>query len=82
MCYEFDREWDFVIEQAKRTHSLTDIEEMLLKWRHIAYAELKDPGSHYRLMAKAEQILATGKAPEGSISGEEMLARIRARFDS
>jgi len=43
MRYEFDREWDFVIEEAKRTYSLAGVEEMLLKWRHMAYAELKEP---------------------------------------
>ena len=47
--------------------------ELLAKWRHFAYAELKDPGSYFRL-------LATGQAPAGSISGDGMKALIRQRL--
>ncbi len=56
--------------------------ELLHKWRHFAYAELKNPGTYVRMLATAARTLATGKAPEGSISGEEMKAQIRQRTRS
>lgn len=80
MRYEFDQEWEFVLEEAKHSHSLAGVAGLLVKWRHIAYAELKDPGTYYRLMAKAEQILATGKAPAGSISGDELKVLLQERL--
>jgi len=80
MLADFDREWDFVLDEAKQTHSLEDVQDLLAKWRLMAYHELKYPGSYARMMATVERTLATGKAPAGSISGEEMMARIQARL--
>ena len=40
MRYEFDREWDFALEEAKRTHSLAGITTLLATWRLWAYTEL------------------------------------------
>jgi hypothetical protein len=82
MLAEFDREWDFVLEEAKRIHSLAGVQDLLAKWRLMAYTELKQPGSYARMMSTIERTLATGKAPAGSISGEEMMARIQARLAS
>ncbi len=50
---------------------------MLHKWRHFAYAELKSPGTYFRMLATAARTLATGKTPEASISAEEMKALSR-----
>ena len=80
MLADFDREWEFVLEEAKQTHSLAGVQDLLAKWRLMAYTELKRPGSYARMMAAIEQTLATGKAPAGSISGEEMMARLQARL--
>ncbi|EWM17089.1 hypothetical protein KUTG_07393 [Kutzneria sp. 744] len=80
MRYEFDREWDHVMEEARLNHSLVGVHDLLAKWRLFAYAELKDPGSYYRILAKAEVVLRTGEAPAGSISGEEMKAIIQQRL--
>ena len=77
---EFDREWDLVLDEAKRTHDLTGVQDLIGKWRHIAYGELVDPGRYYRMMATVARTLATGQAPEGSISGEEMKALLRKRL--
>ena len=77
---EFDAEWDIVMERAKRAKDLAPIHELLSKWRHFAYAELKDPGSYFRLLATAEHRLATGEVPAGSVSGEEIKTRIRQRM--
>jgi uncharacterized protein DUF6247 len=77
---EFDREWEIVLERAKQTKDLAGVHDLLNKWRHLAYAELKEPGSYYRLLATAAHTLATGKAPPGSVSGEDMKALIRQRL--
>ncbi|MDQ3765074.1 MAG: DUF6247 family protein [Actinomycetota bacterium] len=77
---EFDREWEIVLERAKQTKDLAGVHDLLNKWRHLAYAELKEPGSYYRLLATATHTLATGKAPPGSVSGEDMKALIRQRL--
>jgi len=76
---EFDREWEFVLEQAKQEKDLTAIHSLLNKWRHLAYAELKDPGSHFRMLAKAEEIERTGTNP-GAVSIEDMRALIERRL--
>ncbi|QUQ72247.1 DUF6247 family protein [Kutzneria sp. CA-103260] len=80
MLADFDREWDFVMEEARRIHDLAGVQDLLDKWRLMAYTELKRPGSYARMMATIKTTLATGKAPAGSISGAEMLARMQARL--
>ena len=77
---EFDAEWEIVLDKAKASKDLTPVHELLAKWRHFAYAELKDPGSYFRLLATAARTLATGQAPTGSISGDGMKALIRQRL--
>lgn len=79
MVAEFDREWEFVLEQAKQDKAITAIHSLLIKWRHLAYAELKDPGSHFRMLAKAEQIERTGVNP-GAASIDDMRALIERRL--
>jgi hypothetical protein len=79
MVAEFDREWEFVLELAKQEKDITAIHSLLNKWRHLAYAELKDPGSHFRMLAKAEQIERTGSNP-GAVSIEDMRALIERRL--
>ncbi len=76
----FDAEWEIVLDKAKISKNLTPVHELLGKWRHVAYAELKDPGSYFRLLATAARTLATGQAPAGSISGDDMKALIRQRL--
>ncbi len=61
---EFDAEWEAVLDAAKHSKELAGVQSLLSKWRHIAFAELKDPGSHQRLLAKAEQIIRTGANPD------------------
>jgi Family of unknown function (DUF6247) len=77
---EFDREWEIVLDRAKRAKDLAPVHDLLTKWRHFAYAELKDPGSYFRVLATAARTLATGEAPHGSVSGEEIQALIRRRL--
>jgi hypothetical protein len=56
LAAEFDREWDIVLDRVKQSKDLTNLHELLNKWQHTAYMEARDPGSYYRMLAKAEQI--------------------------
>lgn len=76
---EFDGEWEHVLDQAKADKDLAGVHRLLHKWRHIAYAELRDRGSYSRLLAKAEQIIRTGENPTAR-SFEDMQALIRERL--
>jgi len=67
----FDSEWEFVLEEAKRSKNLAGVHELLHKWRFFALEELRKPGWYGSLQAKAEQILHTGVNP-GAVSWEDM----------
>ena len=75
----FDAEWEFVLEAAKQSKDLAGVRDLLAKWRHFAYRELREPGAYFRVLAAAEA-QRTGRAPAGSVSGAEMRARIEARL--
>ena len=79
LAAEFDSEWDIVLERAKQSKDLAGVHDLLNKWRHTAYMEMRDPGSHYRMLAKAEQILRTGRNPDAA-PFEDMQALIRQRL--
>jgi hypothetical protein len=76
---KFDADWDVVLEQAKVSKDLAGVHGLLHRWRHLAYAELRDPGCYFRLQAKAEQIICTGENPRAG-SFEDMQALIRERL--
>lgn len=76
---EFDAEWEIVLDKAKQTKDLVGVHKLLHKWRYVAYAEMRDPGSYFRLLAKAEQIMHTGENPTAR-SSEDMQALIRERL--
>ena len=61
---EFDREWEFVLERAKQDIDLAPIRSLLTKWRHVAHAELREPGVSQRLAEKVDLIQETGQNPE------------------
>ncbi|MGH3867998.1 MAG: DUF6247 family protein [Pseudonocardiaceae bacterium] len=77
---EFDREWEIVLERAKQAKDLALVHDLLHKWRHFAYSELKEPGTYFHLLATAAHTLATGKAPAGSVSAEDIKALIDRRL--
>ena len=79
LANEFDHEWEIVLDRVKQTKHLTDIHDLLAKWRHIAYAEMKDPGSHFRMLAKAELIERTGRHPD-AVPIEDIRELIRRRL--
>jgi hypothetical protein len=76
----FDAEWNIVLDRVKQAMELAPMYELLNKWRHLAYAELKDPGSYFRLLATTEHTLSTRQAPAGSVPGEDIMARIEQRL--
>lgn len=78
LAAEFDREWEIVLERVKQSMDLADLHELLNKWQHTAYMEMRDPGSYYRMLGKAEQITRTGGNPDAA-PFEEMQALIRQR---
>jgi hypothetical protein len=79
LVVEFDAEWDIVLEKAKSSRDLAGVHSLLHKWRHLAYAELRDPGSCSRLPAKTEEILRTGtNSTAGSYT--QMRALIQERL--
>ncbi len=75
----FDREWDIVLDQVKRSHDLADVHVLLAKWRHLAHAELSSPGTYFRTQAKAEEI-ARARTNSTAASIEEMHALIDRRL--
>ncbi|MGI8816444.1 MAG: DUF6247 family protein [Pseudonocardia sp.] len=56
---EFDREWEIVLDRVTQARDLADLHELLNKWRHTAYMELRDPGSYDRMLSRAERIMRT-----------------------
>lgn len=76
----FDAEWEHVLDDAKHSKDLAGVRELLQHWRHLAYQELREPGAYFRVLAVAASVQATRTAPGGSVSAEEMRARIDARL--
>lgn len=76
---EFDAEWALVMDRAKVSMELAGVQELLRKWRHIAGAEHRSPGTHARVLAKAEEIGRTGRNSTAG-SYEEMRALITERL--
>lgn len=75
---DFDHEWEIVLDQVKQSKDLANLHELLNKWRHIVYLEMREPGSYSRMLGKAEQIMRTGDNPD-AVPFEEMQALIRQR---
>lgn len=76
----FDAEWEYVLEEAKKSKDLAGVRDLLQHWRHHAYQELREPGAYFRVLATAARGQATRKAPAGSVSSEDIRARIDARL--
>lgn len=75
---EFDAEWSHVMDRAKASMELGGVQDLLRKWRHIAFTETSSPGTHARVMAKAEEILRTGRnSTAGSYTDMQALIRER-----
>ncbi|AFU04218.1 DUF6247 family protein [Nocardia brasiliensis] len=78
---EFDREWDLVLEQAKKSHTLEEIHALLNKWQHTVVMEKRDPGSYQRMVEKAARIEAGGGRTTG-VSIEAVRSLITRRLQA
>lgn len=76
---EFDAEWALVMDRAKVSMELAGVQELLRKWRHIAGAEHRSPGTHARVLGKAEEIVRAGRNSTAG-SYDEMRALITERL--
>ncbi|PKW13128.1 hypothetical protein A8926_0635 [Saccharopolyspora spinosa] len=72
-------EWEHVLYRAKQPPDLTEVFELLPKWRHLTHAEHVAPGIYLRLLAKSEQITGAGQNPD-AVPLEDMQAVIRQRL--
>lgn len=79
LAAEFDHEWEVVLDRVKESKDLTNLHDLLNKWRHTAYMEMRNPGSHYQMLAKAEQIQRTGHNPDAT-SFADMQALLKERL--
>lgn len=75
----FDGEWEAVLDEAKESKDLEEVRDLLRKWRHLAHAEMIEPGSYYAVQAKAELIQRTGVNPNG-VPVEDVRALIARRL--
>lgn len=78
----FDREWELVLEDAKRTQDLRSILDLVIKWRFFAHEEAARPGSYFRMLDVAERILAAGSAEAAGIKTYNARAVIESRLRS
>lgn len=76
---EFDAEWTLVMDRAKASMELAGVQDLLQKWRHVAFTEASSPGAHARVSAKVEEIQRTGRNSTAA-SYVEMQALIRERL--
>ncbi|MGH3899532.1 MAG: DUF6247 family protein, partial [Pseudonocardiaceae bacterium] len=60
---EFDAEWEIVLDKAKQTKDLAGVHKLLHKWRYVAYAEMRDPGSYFRLLARLSRSCVPARTP-------------------
>jgi hypothetical protein len=58
---EFGAEWDSALEKAKASKDLAGVHGLLDKWRHWAYAEMCNPGSYDRLLARLRRSCTSEK---------------------
>lgn len=75
-----DREWEIVLEAAKRTQDLEGVHDLLHKWRHNVAAEAAEPGSYFRVQELAERILAAGSAEAAGIKTYDAWAVLEERL--
>lgn len=80
---EFDRNWGAVMDRAKAEQDLTLVHGFLARWRIMAYTEMTDPGSYFRLMELADKAMKdaeAGRLPAGGVSSAQMKAMIADRL--
>jgi hypothetical protein len=79
---DFQRAYEMAMAKATRTMDLTPLLDVLRTYHRIAVITQRQGAAvHRRMLDQIEHALKTGEAPVGSVSDEEMMARIDARLD-
>ena len=79
---DFERAYEAAMAKAIRTKDLTPLLDVLRAFHRIAVVtQRQGVAAHRRMLDQVAHALKTGEAPAGSVSDEEMMARINARLD-
>lgn len=79
---DFQRAYEKAMAQATRTMDLTPLWDVLRTYHRIAViTQRQGAAAHRRMLDQIAHAVKTGEAPAGSVSDEEMMARINARLD-
>ncbi|MGH3430343.1 MAG: DUF6247 family protein [Pseudonocardiaceae bacterium] len=78
---EFERAYQEAIAEAARTLDLTRVLDVLRNYYRIAWlTQRQGPEAHRRMLDHVKHALATGEAPPGSGSAEEVRALLQERL--
>jgi hypothetical protein len=75
---QFDSEWRTAMSRSAESLDLTEVYEVLRRWRDIAAITRADPGAHRRMLRRADEILA-GAEP-GTVTADQQRAMIARRL--
>jgi hypothetical protein len=79
---DFEQAYERAMIKAIRTMDLTPVLDVLRTYHRIAVmTQRQGATAHRRMLDQIAHALDTGEAPAGSVSDEEMIARINARLD-
>src|SRR6266545_7949362 len=80
LAAEFDSEWEIVLERAKQSKDLAGVYDLLTKWRHTAYTEMRDPGGVLPDVGQGRADHAHGPKPgRGVVRGHAHVAPATTR---
>lgn len=79
---DFEQSYEQAMVKAIRTMDLTPVLDVLRTYHRIAVmTQRQGAAAHRRMLDQIAHALETGEAPRGSVSDDEMMARIKARLD-
>lgn len=79
---DFERAYQKAMGDATRTMDLAPVLDVLRTYHRIAVmTQHQGVTAHRRMLDQIARAVETGEAPAGSVSDEEMMARIKARLD-
>jgi hypothetical protein len=69
----FDRQWRRLMQQATERLDLTEVNEALEAWRHVAWVtSAHGPATYRRALASAETRLQTGERAPGAVPWHQL----------
>lgn len=75
---QFDSEWRTAMSRSAESLDLTDVYDVLQRWRDIATMTQADPGAHRRMLRRVDRILAGEQ--RGTITADQQRAMIAERL--